>query len=60
MSQMMLQRHRPGPARSAGVVVPFECAVCGRGPGDGTAITSVAGPGARLMLCDSHIGARGA
>ncbi len=60
MSQMMLQRSRLAPVQSAGVVVPFECAVCGRGPGDGTAITSRAEAGVEMMLCDSHIGTRGA
>lgn len=56
----MLQRSRSARAAAVGTVVPFECAVCGRGVGEGVAITASAEGGMSMMLCDSHLRVRGA
>jgi len=56
----MLQRPRPARAAVTGTIVPFECAVCGRGIGEGVAVTASATGGAPVMLCDSHLRVRGA
>ena len=60
MSQMMLRRPRHARAAVTGPIVPFECAVCGRGVGDGAAVTASSEGGVSMMLCDSHLRVRGA
>ena len=56
----MLRRPRHARAAVTGTIVPFECAVCGRGVGDGAAVTASSEGGVSMMLCDSHLRVRGA
>ncbi len=51
MSQMMIQKHRYETRHAFGRAAAFECAICRREPGNGTAITAT---DMGVMLCDQH------